>query len=90
MQLNILIFSFLAAIAIADDNLGEIVDDFPDCALPCFSNSVNDNDCKITDFECICGKQVDINIRMGGCLSDYCSNKSDLSTCSVFWLDEYV
>ncbi|KAI1455788.1 hypothetical protein F4805DRAFT_260120 [Annulohypoxylon moriforme] len=84
MQLNfLLLFFLLAVIAIAEDSLPEIVSDFPDCALPCFSSSVSDNNCKITDFDCICGKQVDVNVRMGGCLSDYCTNKSDLNVGGV-------
>ncbi|KAI1209269.1 uncharacterized protein F4807DRAFT_460960 [Annulohypoxylon truncatum] len=79
MQFHLLFLSLLAAIAMAEDNLTELVDDFPDCALPCFASSVSANNCKTTDFNCICGKQVDINIKMGGCLSDNCQNASSLN-----------
>ncbi|KAI1440779.1 hypothetical protein F5Y02DRAFT_422695 [Annulohypoxylon stygium] len=80
MQFHALLLTLFSALALADDdNLSEIVDDFPSCALPCFASSVSDNNCKTTDFDCICGKQVDINVKMGSCLSDNCQNPSSLN-----------
>ncbi|KAI2630225.1 hypothetical protein GGS26DRAFT_102973 [Hypomontagnella submonticulosa] len=73
MQLKLLALSLLTALAAADnENLSEIVDDFPECSLPCFAQKADDSGCQTTDFSCVCNKQVEIAARMGGCLSDYC------------------
>ncbi|KAI0377682.1 hypothetical protein F5Y04DRAFT_175059 [Hypomontagnella monticulosa] len=73
MQFKLLALSFLAALAVADnDNLSEIIDDFPDCSLPCFAQKADDSGCQTTDFNCVCHNQLEIAARMGGCVSDYC------------------
>ncbi|KAI1413159.1 hypothetical protein F5Y13DRAFT_161710 [Hypoxylon sp. FL1857] len=72
MQFKYLALSFLAAVAMADDDLSEIVDDFPDCSLPCLGQAVTDKGCSTSDIGCICNRQTDIAIKMGDCVKDYC------------------
>lgn len=80
MQLKLLALSLLTALAAADnENLSEIVDDFPECSLPCFAQKADDSGCQTTDFSCVCNKQVEIAARMGGCLSDYCDTLDNFS-----------
>ncbi|KAI2469797.1 hypothetical protein F4781DRAFT_431013 [Annulohypoxylon bovei var. microspora] len=74
MQFKFLAVSLFAAAAVAENNLTELVNGFPDCSLPCFAQSVNAKGCGTTDLSCICGKQVDITVKLGGCLNKYCDS----------------
>lgn len=81
MQLQHLALFAFAAIAAAaaakddkltDDRLKDIINDFPDCSLPCFSQSADAKGCEVTDFDCVCKMSLDISAKMGSCTDDYC------------------
>ncbi|KAI0123769.1 hypothetical protein BJ170DRAFT_93933 [Xylariales sp. AK1849] len=73
MQFTLLAFTALAAIAAADVDLPEIIEDFPGCALPCLVQKAGDEGCKVTDFECICANTVSISTNVGLCIGSDCS-----------------
>lgn len=72
MQFKFFALSYLAAVAMADDHLNEIVDDFPDCSLPCLGQAVVNKGCNTTDIGCVCNRQLDVAVDMGDCVKDYC------------------
>ncbi|KAI0837671.1 hypothetical protein F5Y06DRAFT_71443 [Hypoxylon sp. FL0890] len=72
MQLKFLALSFLAAVVLADDNLSDIVDDFPVCSLPCLGQAATNKGCSTNDISCICNHQSDIAAQVGDCVKDYC------------------
>ncbi|KAI1135993.1 hypothetical protein F5Y05DRAFT_121261 [Hypoxylon sp. FL0543] len=73
MQFKLLALSFLAAVAMADDdNLSDTINEFPTCSLPCVGKASTDKGCSTSDIGCICNRQIDIAASMSDCVKDYC------------------
>lgn len=36
------------------DNLVDIINNFPSCSLPCFSDAIHLNRCRVKELDCVC------------------------------------
>src|ERR1700712_3665173 len=79
MQFRLFVLASLATIAAADENLSQIIDDFPSCALPCLSQKAQSQGCQVTDFNCICRNTVSIAAGVGICVGNACSGDAAAS-----------
>lgn len=72
MRLNIgsvVLLSAVAAGVLAEDNLQQIVEKMPGCAVSCYADAASKSGCDPEDFKCVCNSLLRLPARMGTCLS---------------------
>ncbi|KAK7926564.1 hypothetical protein PG985_003562 [Apiospora marii] len=72
MHFNIVSVALLSAAAVgvlAEDNLEQIVEKMPGCAMSCYADAASKSGCDPEDFKCVCNSLLRLPARMGNCLS---------------------
>ncbi|KAK8129011.1 hypothetical protein PG984_010119 [Apiospora sp. TS-2023a] len=66
---SITLLSTAVGSVLADDNLEQIVEKMPGCAVSCYADAASQSGCDPEDFKCVCNSLLRLPARMGTCLS---------------------
>lgn len=79
MQFKVVALSLLASLAAAED-LKELIDSMPRCAVPCLDDAAKGVGCSVDDWECKCKNSNELAAQAVACVSLMCSQEEVDST----------
>ena len=74
MQFKVVALSLLASLAAAED-LKELIDSMPRCAVPCLDDAAKGVGCSVDDWECKCMNSNELAAQAIACVSLMCSQE---------------